>query len=66
MVIPYQRFVFRGQEVQEDKKAAKPSQDKELTTGGDLREALEDRHWGFLAIPAFGRIAGINNKHLIL
>jgi hypothetical protein len=31
--------------------------------GGDLREAIVDVPL-FLAIPAFDRIAGLNNRHL--
>ena len=40
-----------------------PSQAKVLTGGGDLREAQVDVP-RLLAIPAFDRVAGLNNRHL--
>ena len=40
-----------------------PSQAKVLTGGGDLREAQVDVPC-LLAIPAFDRKAGLNNRHL--
>jgi hypothetical protein len=42
---------------------AKPSQAKVLTGGGDLREEQVDFPC-LLAIPAFDRKAGLNNRHL--
>jgi len=41
----------------------KPSQAKVLTGGGDLREAQATSPC-LLAIPAYNRIAGLNNRHL--
>ena len=38
-----------------------PSQAKVLTGGGDLRKSTSPC---LLAIPAFGRIAGLSNTHL--
>jgi hypothetical protein len=43
--------------------ALRPSQTKVLTGGGDLREALVYVPC-LLAIPAFDRVAGLNNRHL--
>ena len=42
---------------------AKPRQAKVLSKGGELREAQFDAPC-VLAIPAFDRIAGLNNRHL--
>jgi hypothetical protein len=42
---------------------SKPSQAKVLTGGGDLRFAQVDVP-RLLAIPAFGRVAGLFNRHL--